>query len=481
MSVHDHPTRNSAINRREIVLLWSAAALLWVALWRAGLPAPHVDDLFFAGTGVALAQGLGLHNPWIEPWLAQFGSTFFYAQPPVQPFALASWIRIWGVSAASILGFQCVAGWICTGGAVHLLRKVGAPHWSAALGAGLMTIFVLARGLRPDAWGAAMALLAALAWLHEGRRMWATGCLAAALAPALHPFAAIVVIPSACLAFATRTRGSRKAVLLDLGIAAAAILAVLGLVAWMLDFATKDFWRAFHYHALMRTPRSGSRLTTFGATLTLGFEPLIKLPGAAALALALALAWFAGNRRRAIEGLLLCIGALGLGILLYAGNTPNWLWPLAGGVTLGAWASVRSFPRRALVSGLLGLLVIWNHLPWLVSSTFARAVPAREYGEIRNACEQLRPTRLLVDETAARHIFDYRLPAGALDWLLNRRLESGMLGSLAARPAGEVWLVDERKLELLVPDSGVRAARSQLAGISLQSWLIHPGRIHLMK
>jgi hypothetical protein len=466
----------------ETAFAWSASALAWIALWAAGLPAPHVDDLFFTGTGVALAQGGGLHNPWIEPWLVQhFGSAAFHAQPPLQPQALGLWLRIWGVSTAAILGFQCLAGWLASTAALRLLRRAGCAPAPAIAGWLIVTVFVLARGLRPDAWGAAFALLAGLAWWRDGCGAWLAGGLAAALAVAFHPFAAMAVLPTGGLALFGRlqAKGLRGCVP-ELALATGTILVVLGLLAALLDFAVADFWRAFHHHAQLRTPAPGTRLAAFWHELTLGREPLLRAPGALALAGALAAAGFAGNRRRAISAAALAAGAAGVGLVLYAGYTPQWLWPLGAGLTLAVWSTVKPFAGRAAVTAVVTFAVCWSSLPWLVGTALARREPAGDYARLRTEYETQPATRLLVDEVAARYVFDFRLPPGSRDWLLARHLDSGLSSLLAAKPPGEIWLVDERKLELYVPDSDVRAGRVRLAGRTFSSWLIHPGRVRLL-
>lgn len=471
-----------APSRRLEVWWWLAATVLvWLGIWAAGLPAPHVDDLFFTGTGVSLAKGHGLRNPWIATWLAQFGTDRFYAQPPLQPAALGLWLRIWGISTRSILGFQDFAGALACLAAARLLRRAGCPAWAAIAGWILVAVFVLAHGLRPEAWGAACALIAGWAWWHEGLGWWAAGCLAAALAPAFHPLAAAVVVPAGIVALLGQLRRQGRAALASrLALAVAAILVVLGLVAAALDFAALDFWHVFQAHATMRTPAAGSRLATFWGALTIGREPVLLAPAAIAFIATMFVAWRTGDRRRVVDSVGLVGGTAVLGILFYAGNAPTWIWPLASGVTLVIWARIPRANKSAFGAVVMSGVTLWSTFPWIVGSVIAQREEPATYARLRAEAAAAQPTRLLVDENAARFIYDFRLPPGARDWLLNRTCEQGMLGRIAVKPPGEAWLVDERKLELYVPDSGVHAECFRLAGHRFSTWLRHPQRVRFI-
>jgi hypothetical protein len=73
--------------------------------------------------------------------------------------------------------------------------------------------------------------------------------------------------------------------------------------------------------------------------------------------------------------------------------------------------------------------------------------------------------RLLLDEYAARYVFDWKLPAGSEDWLHCHWSASVPAPvRLAHKPASDVWLVDAQKLEAYIPDSGVTCQRIKLFG-----------------
>src|SRR5665213_1074302 len=80
------------------------AMFIFGALLFLDFPKPGLDDLFFVGTSLNLAQGGDYSNPLLER--QQFSSHFYFVHTPTYSFALAGWLKIFGVSTFSLLGFQ---------------------------------------------------------------------------------------------------------------------------------------------------------------------------------------------------------------------------------------------------------------------------------------------------------------------------------------------------------------------------------------
>ena len=421
-----------------------------------------------------------MRNPWIEPWLRQFGSDAYFAQLPVHPHMLGLWLKIWGVSTASLLAFQCLAGCTTCMFSVALLRKSGCPPWAVGAGCAVAAAFILDRGLRTEPWAASFALAAVWAWWGSGRMNWTYGALAAAMSIVIHPFALVIVLPALLVTLFFRWADHAwQEVLVCLGILAAIGLGTLALLAWLVDFRISEFWTSFRAHALMRTPAPGNRLASFWEAVTLGHEPWLKAPVALAFGAAVIASWRDGNRQRAATAVFAVTAGLSLGIASYAGNSPLWLWPVASGLALALWAQVHSSRQRKIGAALTVAGMLWGISPQVLHAIVERPEPSPSYMSIRTQIDRLHPTRLLVDETSARFIYDFALPAGAHDWLLTRRRDSGMLSSLANKPEGEVWLVDARKVSLYVPDARLVPSRVSLPGFGVTHWLAHPYEGHL--
>lgn len=479
---HQSRTTAAAPPSAHLPPVWCLpVALGWVILWQAGFPAPHVDDLFFSGPGASIAAGEGLRNPWIEPWLSQFGSNAYFAQLPLHPYLLGGWLKIWGLSTASLLAFQCLAGWLACIFCAALLRKSGCPPWVVAAGCLAAAAFVLDKGLRTEPWAAVFSLAAAWAWWRPGRVGWTLGVLAAVAGVVIHPFVIVVVLPAAAIALFIRWRqAGRHEAFLCLAILAGVALAMLGLVVVLLDFRVAEFWDTFRSHARLRTPPGGRRFASFWENATLGREPYLKGPALLALAVAMVFGWRWGSRQRVALAAAVLLGGLILGIFLYAGHTPIWLWPVSVFFSLTIWSTVM-LPRAQIVGSMLSVAaLLWGILPQALKLAIVRPEPPEHYAAIRAEIERLLPTHLLVDETTARFVYDFDLPKGARDWLLTRQTGSGMISSLAAKPKGEVWSVDARKLVLYVPDAGIKPTPASFIGISVGNWIAHPYKLHVL-
>jgi hypothetical protein len=81
-------------------------AALWLALnlmTLTGYPAPWVDEILFADPAIHLAMGKGFVS---SAWFNQPSSQFWAGYTPLYSFALAGWLKIFGVSAFAVRSFS---------------------------------------------------------------------------------------------------------------------------------------------------------------------------------------------------------------------------------------------------------------------------------------------------------------------------------------------------------------------------------------
>src|SRR5271169_406830 len=94
--------------RRSIFFVVPASVMgtliFFLLLWFWDFPKPMCDDLFYSGAGLNLAQGGDLSNPLLAR--QEFPGHLFLIYPPVHSYVLAGWLKIFGISAASMTGFQ---------------------------------------------------------------------------------------------------------------------------------------------------------------------------------------------------------------------------------------------------------------------------------------------------------------------------------------------------------------------------------------
>ena len=462
---------------------WVALAgigLVWLALWNRSFPAPYFDDAWFLGPAVSLATGEGLTNPWMRPWLVErFSSERYLLHAPLASYATAGALSLTGISARSVVGYQCLLGLLLSACVWTMLRRIGVGMWAAAAAVVAVSGYVLTRGLRPDALAALLLCASVSALRHPGYRWWAAGCLGLALAPLALPVTATLSVPLFLAALWMRRRDlGRRGVLARVAIVSAAVGVALLLGLWMIDFEVREFARMFLRTAAMRVAPAGERWDAFAGKLLLGREPLLSLPVWIAFGVLCVHALLAPRAREAAAlAAFVILAALLLGLVLYAQYMPVLLKPAIALVGIAAFCRSAGSRRAQAAGAVFAGVVLLGWLPAWVPVVVGAAEPVAHYQQVEEQVRRLPRQRLLVDEVAARHVFDYRLPRDAHDWVAMLIFDRGVVPRIAAKPPGEAWVVDERKLAIHVPDSGVRLEHLQVAGRSFERLQLHPRRL----
>jgi uncharacterized membrane protein len=417
----------------------------WLLLWGAGFPPPMGDDLFFLGGAVNLERTGTLANPWIRFWNPVAESRFYF-QPPLYEYAAAAWISLFGLSAASLTGFQCLLGAITSLAVVCVFRRFGfgGSAWIPLL----LAVALSTQGLRHDALG--LLLLASGLWLvvGHGSTRYAAGLSVLTLAPAAWPLTVCYAVPAAVAAVASRlwrerTRARAKVAVLS----GLALLVALFVVLVSVDFQVRLFVGDFLWHAHVRRPNGMSR--TVGLIvhlLTGGWNALLLGPVCllmAGLVAANVARW--SHVRREIR-LLIGVAATGMLIelvlypahldVLFALMCSVFVVVLSGEV----WSGSTRVPLASVVLVVaLTPNIGYSALRWLG--------PAREsaayYAQVRRSVAGART--VVVDEYAARSVFDYRLPPDAVFWDYSLPADQFWPKSLAERRPGTVWVLSRAK------------------------------------
>ncbi len=154
--------------------------------------------------------------------------------------------------------------------------------------------------------------------------------------------------------------------------------------------------------------------------------------------------------------------------------------------TLFQWVGIFAFlfavpwPRPARVAALAAaaVLALASQSLWLAALVGQRPVD-------REACARLRKEleghagRLVVDDYAARYVFDFRLPPGTLDVGYLRPLPDFTPSAADKRP-GETWVCSAHTLEMYAPSFlKERPARLRLLGHTFDL-LQAPGRLQVV-
>ncbi len=140
---------------------------MFLVLWLWEFPKPMMDDLFYAGAGLNLAAGGDFSNPYLAG--QEFPSHYFFVYTPLHSYVLAGWLKVFGISTASMTGFQGVMFFVIAASTLFLLRRHEAPAWLEWLvPLGVCAAF-LRGGLRVEALATALTM-AGFAWIACSRR-----------------------------------------------------------------------------------------------------------------------------------------------------------------------------------------------------------------------------------------------------------------------------------------------------------------------
>ena len=128
------------------------------------------------------------------------------------------------------------------------------------------------------------------------------------------------------------------------------------------------------------------------------------------------------------------------------------------------------------------ILAAMMSAPFALETIFCHALPpgSTEYSALRAEVTAEHYDALRIDEYAIRYVFDFKPPDRCQDWLFCRSGMVGLKSELSDKRQGEAWLVDARKLEYYVPDSGVHAERVSILGRRFGTLLREPGELHFI-
>ena len=380
--------------------------VLCVLLWALDFPKPMNDDMFYCGAGLNLAQGGGLANPLLAR--QQFPGRWYFIYPPVYSYALAGWLKIFGISAGAMTGFQLLMYFISAAATIILLRRNAAPvwlEWMAPLAAGAA---FLAFGLRPEAFAVALTMTGFALVESPTARLWTVfpGCfllaLGAASAPRTAPFAAALLLLFAFSRFRRGPDYHAKTAACRL-LATAGVLAAFLVFLAMIHFQLAEFWRVFRFYAQLV---GGSKLRLLALFFT-RYLGVTQWPVVAALLVAFT--WsLRGKHDRLFRTAMVLAAALPVGFVIGAiGNGTFWyvilmLLLLTASILKNQPAGLRG---RALAAVVIGSLLLANIRTFVdlagILSGNVDSKPSPIAAEIRALpCTPEHP--LLIDEPVVR-------------------------------------------------------------------------------
>jgi hypothetical protein len=230
----------------------AVALFFFAALWSLDFPKPFVDDLFYCGAGLNLAAGGDFSNPLLDR--QHFPGHFFFVYPPLHAYAIAGWMKMFGIGARSLTGFQNAMYLLTALATMAVLRRHKAPVWLEFLVPLGVAAALLPIGLRPEPLAVALTMTG-YAMIECG------GCrsvpvfvafflmfLGGATAPRLTLFAGALALLAGFQLWQNSTAPGWKR--WQFGLCGLGALLAAGLVFLVLiGFRPGEFLAAFHFHA----------------------------------------------------------------------------------------------------------------------------------------------------------------------------------------------------------------------------------------
>jgi hypothetical protein len=381
-------------------------------LWLLDFPKPMIDDLFYTGAATHLAQGGDFSNPYLVNYFP--GQHFYFCYPPVHSYALAGWLKIFGVNAAAMTAFQVLMYFLMTAAVVAILHQNEAPAWLGFLVPLIAADAFIGYGLRTE------PLAVALSWtgfaiIECGARRAPAVFLALFLMFLAGATAPRIVFFDVGLISVVGWRlwespGSEKRSLWQFIIAA---VAALGLAVFifllMIHFRVAEFWAEFHEHSQMVKINNGVHM---------GPMQLVLIFVGAIMAI---FAW----RYRSDRLIQICIALGAAFCLAFPTRT------IGGG--LGSWNAlllilflsatvIKKAPRAVgvVLPLALGALLVWRDLPTIaeaygILSGHIEADRGNQY-ETARTLTSTPEHQIFLDSAVARYCFDYRTPEGSIDF-----------------------------------------------------------------
>jgi hypothetical protein len=396
--------------------------LFFGTLWLLDFPKPFIDDLFYCGAGLNLAGGGDFSNPLLER--QHFPSHYFFVYPPIHSYAIAGWMKIFGIGAWSLTGFQNLMYLLAALATIAILRRHKAPGWLEFLVPLGVSAAFLPIGLRPEPLSVALTMMGfAIIECGYSRHVpvffaFLLMFLGGATAPRLTLFAGTLVLLAGFRLRQNSTEPGWKHWSFCLsGLDALLIVGFIFLL--LVGFRPGEFWQTFHLnmHAHLTDGTKFQLLKKYfysrhilGRTqLPLFFLPPILL--FFGLGQSKDELFYCGTFIAVAFILTALIGGIGHGSAWYA---VLMMFFLAAFISRNA----SRYKRFLLVVLSLTLLLANCKSLMNVAGILSGEIQSDRGGQFAEAVK-LRSTPehcVLVDCAVARYVFDYRIPRGFIDF-----------------------------------------------------------------
>jgi hypothetical protein len=407
-------------NKPAKILPLLVSILFFGALWQLDFPKPFIDDLGYCGAGLNLAAGADFSNPLGER--QHFPSHYFFVYPPIHSYAIAGWMKIFGIGARSLTGFQNMMYLLTALATIAILRRHKAPGWLEFLAPLGVSAAFLPIGLRPEPLSVALTMMGfAIIECGYSRSVpvffaFLLMFLGGTTAPRLTLFTGtLVLLAGFHLWQNSPAPGWKRWSFCLSGLGA---LLIAGFIFFLfIGFRPGEFWQTFHInmHAHLTEGTKFQLLKKyFCGFLGKTQLPLFFLPPMLLLI----------GLRQSKDELFYCGTFIAVAFFLTAliggiGHGSTWYAVLMM-FCLAAFISRNASRHKGIMPVVLSLVLLLANVKSLmnVAGILSGEIQNDRGGQFAEAVK-LRSTPehpVLVDEAVARYVFDYRIPRGFIDF-----------------------------------------------------------------
>uniref|UniRef100_UPI0030DDD447 hypothetical protein n=1 Tax=Argonema antarcticum TaxID=2942763 RepID=UPI0030DDD447 len=457
---------------------------LWSVLFLLGYPLPCIDDIFFTGAAINLAKGGELTNPYIEAWNSILSSGKFYFQPPFHSYTLAGWLKIAGISTASLRLFQYLCYNLFSLYCALILRFYGFPRLTAICTTILFAAWhcnpnpYYSTGFRQDALG--MAYLALGLWLLTRDKWWryliGFGFVESAVLTspitAAYAVSFAVAIPLINFIHGGGIKNKNRTYFIKIvSSLVAATVVVFTLFLLCINFDLQRFISDFILHASLRRTSTIQAIPIFINLITKYYGYIVTLPS---YFLFISLSIVVFLKRYSIPNYLkILFIALQVGIIMNALLYASAIWFAFFFCWLGI-VSILSIikwePKMSMFPSVVTLIIYFSSQSLNIISLIEREyVPESQYREIREAVLAKPNRKYAIDEIAARFVFDYKLPKNTTSWTFMLPPVGADPISFKDKPTDVTWIVSPYFLKYNFTDAPIDYPRVEFLGRTFNS------------